>query len=194
MKKLALIILAGISLTSAKAQFQFGAKAGVNFSTFGGSDAGNPSTLVGVNLGFYARLPLQDRLSVQPELFYSSQGGDFSGFSSHVNYINIPILLRYAPGGGFGIYTGPQFGILTAAHYKSNGNSINYKEYFNSGDFGWAVGIGYRIPETKLGIDARYNFGIANIQDREAFHRTGSLRNNSFQLGLTYVLFSSGRR
>ncbi|MBS1662092.1 MAG: PorT family protein, partial [Bacteroidetes bacterium] len=188
MKKLALLILTGISLTTAKAQFQFGAKAGINFNTLGGSDAGAAKNLVGVNLGFYARLPLQERLSLQPEMLYSTQGADYSNASVHLNYLNIPILLRYNAGAGFGIYTGPQIGFLLSAHNKANGNSINMKDYYKSGDFAWAVGLNYRIPETKLGIDARYNFGIANVEDREAFHRTGSVRTSSFQLGLTYLL------
>jgi opacity protein-like surface antigen len=195
MKKLALVILAGISFATAHAQFQFGAKGGFNFSTLNGSDIEGAKTLVNFNLGVYAKLPLPGKLSLQPELVYSVQGAKFSNpdESYHLNYLNIPILLRYAAGSGFAIYTGPQVGFLLGAHDKVNGNSYNVKDFFNSGDFAWAVGLAYRIPQTKLGIDARYNFGIANIEARDKTGRTGSERNGVFQLGVTYILFSSGR-
>jgi hypothetical protein len=196
MKKLALVILAGISFATANAQFQFGAKGGFNFATLSGSDIQDAKTLVNFNVGVFARLPLIDRLSLQPELVYSVQGAKFSNpdESHHVNYLNIPILLRYSAGSGFGIYTGPQVGFLLAAHNKFNGNSITEKDFYNSADFSWAVGLSYRIPATRLGIDARYNFGIANVEDRNNTGQTGSVRNDVFQLGVTYVLFSTGRK
>jgi len=193
MKKLALVILAGISFATANAQFQFGAKGGLNFATITGSDAGNASTRVNVNLGVYARLPIAEKISLQPELVYSNQGASVNGGSIAYNYLNIPVLLRFYAGSGFSIYTGPQVGFLLGAHYKTNGNSLNLKNLYNSGDFAWAVGMAYKIPATKLGIDARYNFGIANIEDREKTGHTGSIRNDVFQLGVTYTLFSSGR-
>ena len=197
MKKLALVILAGISFATANAQFQFGAKGGLNVTSLGGSAINDKwKSLVSFNLGFYARLPLADRLSLQPELVYSAQGGKYDNpdYTRHLNYLNIPILLKYAVGNGFSIETGPQVGFLLAAHDKADGNSFTRKSYFNTADFAWAVGVAYRIPETKWGIDARYNFGIANIQNSSVTGSTGSIRNNAFQFGLTYQLFSSGRR
>ncbi|HTI91556.1 MAG TPA: porin family protein [Puia sp.] len=196
MKKLALVILAGISFATANAQFQFGAKGGLNFATLSGSDIDGAKTLVNFNVGVFARLPLVDRLSLQPELVYSVQGAKFNDpdESHHVNYLNIPVLLRYSAGSGFGIYTGPQVGFLLAAHNKFDGNSINEKDFFKSADFAWAVGLNYRIPSTKLGIDARYNFGISNIEDQTNSNQNGTVRNNVFQLGLTYILFSTGRK
>jgi hypothetical protein len=191
MKKLALVILTGISFATAKAQFQFGAKGGLNFATITGSDAGDVSTRVNVNLGVYARLPLAERISVQPELVYSNQGASYNNGSVAYNYLNIPVLLRCYAGSGFSIFTGPQVGFLLGAHYKKDGNSINIKNVYNSGDFAWAVGLGYKIPATRLGIDARYNFGIANIEDRQKTGSTGSIRNSVFQLGVTYTLFST---
>ena len=196
MKKLALVLLAGISFATANAQFQFGAKGGLNFATLSGSDIDGAKTLVNFNVGVFARLPLIERLSLQPELVYSVQGAKFENpdESHHVNYLNLPILLKYAAGGGFAIYTGPQVGFLLSAHNKYDGNSINEKDFFKSADFAWAFGLAYRIPQTKLGIDARYNLGISNIEDRTNSQQTGSVRNGVFQLGLTYILFSSGRK
>lgn len=195
MKKLVLVLLAGISFATANAQFQFGAKGGFNFSSLHGSDIEGANTLVNFNAGVFAKLPLPGRLSLQPELVYSVQGAKFNNpdESHHVNYLNIPVLLRCAVGSGFAIYTGPQVGFLLSAHVKSNGNSINEKDFFKSADFDWAVGLAYRIPSTDLGIDARYNFGLANIENTDNTNSKGSVRNGVFQLGVTYILFKSGK-
>jgi hypothetical protein len=195
MKKLALVILAGISFATANAQIQIGAKAGINLATLNGSDAGNAGTIVNVHFGGFARIPLVEKLSLQPELLYSAQGGSYSNpnLTEHDNYLNIPVLLKYAVVEGFAIETGPQFGILLAAHNKFDGNSLTIKNNRNDRDFAWVVGASYRIPATKFGIDARYNFGIANIENRDQTHSNGSIRNGVFQLGATYVLFSAGK-
>src|SRR3982074_684472 len=77
MKKLALVILAGISFATSNAQIQIGAKAGFNLATLNGSDAGNEGTIVSWDVGGFARIPLVEKLSWQPELLYSAQGGSY---------------------------------------------------------------------------------------------------------------------
>ncbi len=105
MKKLALVFLAGISFATSNAQFQFGVKAGANFSTFTGDNVEGAKTLTGFNGGVYAKLPVTHTISVQPELVYSGQGAkaDESGISlsEHANYFNIPVLLKYHNFTGF---------------------------------------------------------------------------------------------
>jgi hypothetical protein len=198
MKKLALVLLAGISIASAQAQIQFGVKAGANFATQSGSDAVGAKTLVGFNGGVFLRLPVAPHISVQPEIMYSGQGASYDGTggteSDHAHYLNIPILLKFSHGSGFYAETGPQFGFIMSAHAKQGGNSIDIKQYYNSADFAWAFGVGYKIPMSPVGIDFRYNVGIANVEDRSTSNTTGSVRNDVLQLGLTYVLFSTGRR
>ncbi len=59
MKKLAFLFLAGISVVNANAQFQFGVKAGANFSNLTGSDVQDAKTLVSLNAGVFAKLPVK---------------------------------------------------------------------------------------------------------------------------------------
>jgi Outer membrane protein beta-barrel domain len=195
MKKLALVLMAGVVFSTANAQFQFGAKGGLNVSTLSGSDIKSAESHVNINLGVYARLPIARRVSLQPELVFSGQGAKFSNpdESFPINYLNVPLLLRFGLGEGFAFYTGPQLGFLLSAHDKFNGTSTDIKNVYKSADFSWAVGFGYRIPTTNLGLDARYNFGISNIEDQSASNSNGSIRNGVFQLGVTYILFSTRR-
>src|SRR5258708_38866628 len=123
MKKSALVLsLAGLSFVTAHARFEFGAKAGVNFATQNGSDAGDSRTLVNFNLGAFATVPIAHRVSVQPELVYSGQGTRYElaggTQTEHANYLNIPVLLKFSHYSGFYLETGPQFGLLLSASTK----------------------------------------------------------------------------
>jgi hypothetical protein len=199
MKKLALVLLAGMSIaTAANAQFQFGIKAGANFSTVNGSAEPNASTMAGFNGGVYFKLPLTGHLSIQPELLYSGQGFEDNGGGEndkqHFNYFNIPILLKYTHFSGLFVEAGPQFGVLTSATYKSGGVNGDDKSYYNSADLSLAVGVGFKIPTTPLSIDARYNLGLSNIENSSGTGGIGSIRNGSFQIGLMLKLWSAPAR
>ena len=197
MKKLVLVLFAGITVASANAQVQFGVKAGGNFATQTGSDAGDSRTLFGFNAGVFLKLAIQRGVSVQPELVYSGQGAryDVGGVTSsyHANYLNIPILLKFSHGSGAYFETGPQFGFLTSASVHQGGNSTDDKNSYHSSDLAWVFGIGYKIPQSPVGIDFRYNVGLTNVEDREFTGEHGSVRNDVLQLGITYVLFNSRR-
>jgi hypothetical protein len=198
MKKLVLVFMAGITVATTQAQVQFGVKAGGNFATQTGSDAGESRTLFSGNAGVFLKLPVQRGVSVQPELVYSGQGARYDvnrvTSSYHANYLNIPILLKFTHGSGAYLETGPQFGFLTSASVHEGGNSTNDKDSYHSSDFAWVFGVGYKIPQSPVGIDFRYNVGLSNVQDRDFTGNDGSIRNDVLQLGLTYVLFKSSRR
>jgi hypothetical protein len=193
MKKLALLFLAGISFATTNAQFQFGVKAGADFSTWKGKDV-SAKTITGFNGGVYAKLPVTQTISVQPELVYSGQGAkldaDPSPITSRANYFNIPVLLKYQHFTGLFIETGPQLGFLMSSKEKEGGDSYDNKSAFKSSDFAWVFGVGYKIPATQLAIDLRYNLGISNIGVSGPNRDPNSVYNRVFQIGLMYTLVS----
>ena len=198
MKKLALVLFAGISFATAHAQVQFGVKGGFNFATQTGSDAGDSRNLTNFNAGIFARLAVAPGFGVQPEVVYSGQGAGYhvGGVTDnfHADYLNIPILFKWSHRSGPYFETGPQIGFLLAAHEHVNGNSFDNKEAYKSADFAWVFGVGYKIPQSPVGIDFRYNIGISNVEDRDVTQQNGSIRNDVLQLGITYVLFNSARK
>jgi hypothetical protein len=192
MKKLALVLTVfTASVFGVNAQVQFGIKAGANLSTFTG-DAEGAKSQIGFNAGVLVKIPVADALSVQPEAYYSGQGakGNESGtdFNLHVNYINIPVLLKYQLPVGVFFETGPQLGLRMSAKLKAEGQSVDMKDSYKSTDFSWAFGAGYQLPSLPLGIDLRYNLGLANIAAGDG---DGSVKNGVFQLGVFY-LFGEG--
>jgi Outer membrane protein beta-barrel domain len=198
-KKLVLVILAGISFATANAQVQIGVKAGANFTTLTDDMGYSARTLFNFNAGAFAQFPLGHFVSLQPELVYSGQGAryvDGDGYigSQHLNYLNIPVLLKLKSRYGVYVETGLQVGFLTSAKDKDQGSSADISSQVSSADFSWVFGFGYKVPMSPVGIDFRYNLGLSNIDNNNVSGDNYTLRNDVFQLGLTYVLFSAGRR
>lgn len=196
MKKLALILIAGISFATAHAQFQFGLKGGVNFANISDAWGNSSRTQFNVNAGVFFHMPVARRVAIQPELYYSGQGDKFieAGYTGtdHFNYVNLPILLKLTSRTGFYFETGPQFGFLIGANTTYQGVSQDVKSEIASGDFAWVFGIGCKIPLSPVGVDLRYNAGLSNINNAQGDNTI--IHNNVFQLGISYVLFSTGRK
>jgi hypothetical protein len=198
MKKLALVLFAGISFATAHAQVQFGVKGGFNFATQTGSDAGDSKMLLNLNAGAFLKLGVVPGFAIQPELVYSGQGAHYDvpgeDINYHANYLNIPILFKWSHRSGPYFETGPQIGFLLSAHRKEGGDSFDEKEAYRSSDFAWVFGVGYKIPRSPVGIDLRYNIGLSNIEDNDVTQLDGRIRNDVLQLGITYVLFNGPRK
>ncbi|UOQ97520.1 PorT family protein [Hymenobacter sp. 5317J-9] len=191
MKKviLSLALVAGISAT-ASAQATFGVKAGASLTTLGGPDASGFSNKVGLNAGVLANLAFGDALSLQPEVLFSMKGAADSNNSKNkinLNYIDVPVMLQYNADGLF-FEAGPQVGFLASAKATDGTNDVDVKDQLNTVDFGYAVGLGYKL-ETGPMIGLRYNGGITSIDKEESGTTAAKIRNNAFQL---YVGFMFG--
>jgi hypothetical protein len=180
-----------LSLATVHAQVQIGIKAGFNFAHLSGSDVNGVKSLTSFNGGLLLNAPLGHRLSLQPELLYSGQGAqaqDNSG-TLHLGYINVPVLLKLMGPEGLFSEIGPQLGILTSASLKSGINSVDVKSGYSSTDISAVVGFGYYAKSAHIGIDLRYNFGLANIENHSSsISSGGTVKNNVFQVGM-FILF-----
>jgi hypothetical protein len=165
----------------------FSVVAGVNKSTIvGDSDSWKDpfGAMGGVILNF-ARMA-DDMVSFRAEVNFSMQGANWeedwgqglvSG-TTRLNYINIPIVVRYQLEGGFFGEIGIQPGFLVSAKDKYEGMTDDWMEYMNKIDFGIPVEVGYEF-KNNIGVGVRVVPGISNIySDDEAKDRNlvGSLR------------------
>ena len=167
---------------------EFGLKAGLNVAGLHSSATDNLDSRASAYAGVLAHIHLSKHIAVQPEVLYSGQGakqdiGDGS-YALRLNYINVPVLFQYMFGDGFRLQTGPQLGILTNAKAKSGNTTTGVKSNFTSADFAWSVGAGY-LTHSGVGVDARYNIGINNINNTGDYNRN-KLQNRVFQVGLFY--------
>jgi len=204
MKKILLsAALAGISYFS-HAQvsidhISYGVKGGLNLASVKGKDVEGTSTLVGFHGGVQTNIPLAGGFTLQPELFYSAEGtkmkvelpGDGDAIiettaKTHLNYLNLPVLLQYQHASGAFAVTGPQIGYLLSAKVKAPGISEDVKESFNKINFGWTLGVGYVIPTTSIGIDVRYNFGLTKLAKGEDGQPSAKAFSRVLQAGVFY--------
>lgn len=189
MKKIILTAIAVMAFAFTNAQqTRFGVKGGLNVSSFVGGNVENAKALIGFNVGGFAEIKIIEKLAIQPELLYSTQGAkiDFPGgdYNTKVDYLNVPVLAKYYITKQFTVEAGPQIGFLLSA--KSDGNDV--KDNFKSVDFGFNFGAGYNFTDNFF-AGARYTVGISNVADYEVddFDQYyDSPKNSNFSLFVGY--------
>lgn len=142
---------------------------------------------IGFNFGFLGHIHLNNQFAIQPEIVYSAQGAmqnvDNGTNKLNLDYINVPVLLQYMFDNGLRLQAGPQVGFLVSAKSKTGNNSIDVKNDMNLIDLALSFGASYVFPATGLGIDARYNLGLSNINKNGTVNST----NRGLQLGIFYI-------
>ncbi|MCM4161190.1 PorT family protein [Antarcticibacterium flavum] len=189
-KSLLLIAIALFGFTTMQAQeyVMFGAKGGVNFSTFSGDGVNafnDPDGRTSFHLGLIAEIPLSERFSIQPEVLYSGQGYDIADRNNandieyQLDYINVPVIAKVYLTEGLALEAGPQVGFLVNSEIDGNPSSTNDEfsvsldeEQFNTVDFSVALGASYKFRGGFF-VNGRYNIGLTDIYD-------DSFRNNIF--------------
>ncbi|MGV6828146.1 MAG: porin family protein [Flavobacteriales bacterium] len=183
------LMLFVFTVSQAQGELRFGVKAGLNVASIGGDSyygLGSLGSRVSFHVGGLVEIPFSDKISLQPEVLYSSQGSKFtfSGASdtdTKLNYINVPILGKYHILKGLSGELGPVAGFLISAK-DDDGDDI--KDSFKSIDFGVAIGATYRFDMGVFG-GLRYNKGITDINDVSGYN--GKNQNNVFQIFAGYT-------
>jgi len=205
MKKIILstLLVLAFGLTYAQ-KAQFGIKGGLNSSNFSGDTAGmNFKSSIGFNAGVFATIKLSDKINLQPEILYSTQGAEVQNVVAPVNgvnytadikfklsYINIPVMLKYYVADKFNIEAGPQVGFLTSAKTSTKVEGFSQtvdqdaKDYFESVDFGFNFGAGYDFTKN-ISAGIRYNLGLSNVLNTASGDSSKS-ENSVFSLSVGY--------
>lgn len=148
-------------------QTRFGIKGGLNVTSFSGGNYDDAKSLVGFQLGGFAEIKIIERLAIQPEVLFSTQGAQledsFGDFDTKLNYINIPVLAKFYITKQFTVEAGPQLGFLVSA--KTEGDDV--KDSFKSVDTGFNFGAGYNFTDN-VSVNLRYTVGLSNIADYDA--------------------------
>lgn len=154
---------------------KFGAKAGLNFSTFLGDGFLDISSKVGAYVGGMAEIPIFfDNFYLQPELLLSFQGADVGQGNLNLTYVHIPIIAKYHIIDEIAVEFGPQIGVLLG----DNGDDFGGVNT-NTVHFGLNFGGGYRLNE-HFYFQLRYGLGLSKVLDGS------DLRNGVVSLGGAY--------
>ncbi|MDP4264552.1 MAG: porin family protein [Bacteroidota bacterium] len=189
MKKIMLIavcITAGGLLFAQPSNVVLGIKGGVNVASLNVENGVDYNSRASFYAGGLAHIHLTSNFALQPELYFSGQGGKSGSTILKLGYLNIPLLLQYMAGNGFRLQTGPQLGILLSAQSKNGNVKIDVKDNLDAVDFTWAFGASYQFPGSGAGLDARYNLGISNVNSGG-----NNIQNRVFSLGLFYQFMNA---
>lgn len=186
MKKLILAIVAVFAVTVVTNAQGLGVKLGANMTKIDGvkfKDAFNTS----YQAGAFLELNLSDKFGIQPELLFtqSSVKQDTSlaqvirfqnSGDLKLNYLTIPVLLRFNASKLITFHVGPQFGILLN---KEENLLQNGERAFKNGDFSMLAGVQLNISSFR--VYGRYNVGLSDISD---VTNSGKWKYQQIQLGL----------
>jgi Outer membrane protein beta-barrel domain len=159
--------------------------------------------------GFYAgagvNLPLGDVFSIEPSLIYTQRGYGLKGSltinalkidalnaraTAQMHYVDVPVLFKVKPAGGFTIFAGPQVSYLVNNNLRADVNVLGFSllntnlditNQFNRLDVGVTGGIGYE-SESGIGISAAFERGFNRLDKNQNF----SVFNQGIKVGLTY--------
>lgn len=180
-------VLAG---ATANAQTGFGIRGGANFFNFGGEDVSenNYTNRAGFHAGVYASILGGGPITVEPGVFYSikgTQNDDALNSRAVLDYVDVPVLVRFKIGEGFNVFGGPQVSFLTKSKFEGDLGGSTYS--FNTDtvketDAGLVFGLGYNLPQG-FNIQGSYDYGMTPIfKDSDA-----DVYNRGFKVSLGYT-------
>jgi len=166
-----------------------GIKGGVNVYNVHNDNDTKYDSKAGFHFGLLGHIHFDSNFAIQPEIVYSAQGAKNGDTKYNLDYLNVPVLFQYMFDNGFRIQAGPQLGFLISAKSKNNNDNTDIKDNYKPIDLGLSVGASYVVPSTGFGIDARYNFGLSNINKNGTVNST----NRGVQFGVFYIFGHNSR-
>jgi len=189
MKKLIIILLAGLLTGNLLAQVNMGVKLGLNSSNFiaydgeylGGATVNLEETTMrmGFQTGVFMVIQLGPFFQLKPELVYTQKGSTVKIFGSSndsydatlaYDYIEIPVYCGWNLGQSrFYIHTGPSISILINAEHRIDPNpygwqDIDMKDESNPIDIGLNVALSYKITDHFF-VESSIGHGVIRIND-----------------------------
>ncbi|MDR1756960.1 MAG: PorT family protein [Culturomica sp.] len=204
MKKMMIVVaLVAMSATAAFAQFSYGVKGGLNFSSVSNMDkllGDNTKMKPSFYLGAFAEYKVNDFFGISPELVYSRQGlaadveMEYLGFEEEgdvktkyrLNYLNVTVLAKFYVLEGLSVDFGPQFGFLLSSklYMEAGGEDETEDMKDTNKGFDLSVGLGLTYNFNQFFVQGRYNLGLTDVaKDNESDDK---FRNNVIQFGVGY--------
>lgn len=195
MKKvfMSVVILLSVTTLSQAQGLGGGIKAGANLNKISGQSF-NDGFDVSYHFGGFLEIDINKKWGFQPELLWSQTTSKPSSFKTvyatsvnplfngneqiKLDYLSIPLLLRYNVGGILTLNAGPQYSILLK---KDRTMLQNGESAFKEGDFAFV--LGGQLNFKYLRVYGRYNIGLQNINDIDNKDRW---TNQQIQAGLGF--------
>lgn len=182
MKKIAVALMCTILATGAamaQKQFTFGPKVGVDYTNYWGKGTEHGGKL-SYQAGLFMEYRVTNKFSLAPEVVFAAQGGKYEikrmdvvyKETDNVNYINVPVMMKFYVCPELSIDFGPQVGFNVYSKNTAEAKianekgkiTTNMKDYTNTVDFGLGLGLTYNITEDVF-VQGRYTMGLTKVFD-----------------------------
>jgi len=172
------------------------ASGGLEFNSVGQQPQDlNWSSDWGLTGGFFVDIPLGGSISLQPEVLYTRRstkiefGGPLGGNANlTMDYVEVPVLLKFSLGSRFNVFAGGTVGFRTRAEYQQTILGATFvediKDETNGTEFGIPVGAGVEFG-SRFSFDVRYTFGLTDADDSKD-SIIGKWRTFSFLFGFRF--------
>ncbi|MBC8152319.1 MAG: PorT family protein [Bacteroidetes bacterium] len=182
----------------AQQRFSAGPRLGVNLSKYVGNNIVSNESIAGLSAGAFLMYSSLNHFGISADLLYAQKGAKYIGVGpggtnvvQRVNYLEIPVALRYflTRSGDFrpNLFVGPALGFKLTANQKVEGTDV--KTDISDGvkpiDLGLMAGFQLNFrglgPRQRFLIDGRYTYGLSGISAV-----SGNAHNSVFTLALGY--------
>ncbi|HLV14730.1 MAG TPA: porin family protein [Xanthomarina sp.] len=169
-KTLLLLAFITISTLSYSQNSMYGVRAGLNISNldFEPNPTFENKHRNGFAIGFFGEYDLCKTFAIAPEVQFSAEGAKDKDL--RLDYIQIPVLVKYRLSERFLIGAGPMAGVKVWEHEDGNKNFA----------FSMVGGLELFIT-SEIFIDARYHYGFTNVIDNNS---TFEAKNSNIQIGV----------
>lgn len=209
MKKQTLLFTAVLLLSTTvtfSQNFNFGVRGGLNVAKLSMNlrenlwPQGNKiESRTSFNLGGFGQYSINEKITLQAELFYSGEGTRFSKPGTenpaelNLSYLALPVFFKYTVAKGFYVMAGPQFSyLLKAESVFENGNEYDITEATNRLGVGLVPALGYDWKDISLSV--RYAIGLSKLPNTSAPGMMGvpypdeDVKSNVFEVVLAYKI------
>lgn len=177
--------------TSFAQVFKVGLVTGISAAQIEGDGFGGYNKL-GFIAGGFVNTDLSEKVSTQFEIYFINKGsfdaahpdkGDFDKFSVNLNYIEIPVVLRYMHN-KFKIEAGLYYAKLVGTpHLEDESGEVFVNRFpFKSYDFGGLVGLNYQLND-HFSFNFRSKNSFISIRDVQSLDQNLGLLNRLFNQG-----------
>ena len=186
------------TLAMAQSKTSFGFRGGLSAAGMKGDAVDNLQNLISVTDGMvttksntglfggvYASIPVSEKISIEPGLYYAQKGYEIKGsldlkgveflvvnaraqLKSH--YIDLPVLVK-ANFNGLQLFAGPQVSYLSKADLKTTAGLLGFNllnktmdatDQFNRWDASVVGGVGYQF-KNGFNVSAAYDHGLSKV-------------------------------
>ena len=215
------LLFASVALSvfaMAQSKPSFGVKAGVSYAGLQGDAVNSLQNLIdfsngaittssrpGIFGGGFVNIPLSEKFSIEPGVYYAQKGYELKGSLSlksaeflsagakaqlTTSYIDVPVVAKVNLS-GLQIFAGPQVSYLADAKLRTTvgalgfnivDNTMDAKPQFNQWDVALTAGVGYQFGNG-VSISAAYDHGLSKVDNGQNFDSY----NRAFKVGLGFT-------